>query len=263
MPVGFVARKKFVGWLDRDFAPLMGGEGEDENADDKDTSDDDSSEDNTEDHSSEDDDSSDDDDADDDPVAPLQSTIKDLEKRLKAAEQAAANAKKEAKEARAESANKTGNFKQVAQERLAHIEELTEELATANARADKAEGTLNENSRTVRVVSIAQRLGYKDPADAMSLLQAEERRLRAAGKDEDESDLTGDDATVERALRKMADKKKYLVDEKRATGRPMNGGSGKAGGLTMDRIRQMSQEEIVANMDEVNKVLEAEGASTG
>lgn len=190
---------------------------------------------------------------DDGPAARLEGQVKDLTKRLKAAEQAAVDQKKENKKLREEQNSKAGNHKQLAEDRLAEREEADERATKAEGERDEALGKLSSFERTIRVSNIASRMGFKDPGDAMSLLESEERRLRAGGTSEEESDLTGSDAAAERALRKLAEKKKYLVDPQKATGRPMNGSGGGNGKpiLTAETIKAMSNEEAAARMSEI------------
>ena len=76
-----------------------------------------------------------------------------------------------------------------------------------------------------------------------------------AGKPE----LTGDDKSCERALRKLGEEKPYLLDMKRARGRSMNGGVGGGVGLTMEQIKSMSPDEINANWEAVQATLSRGG----
>lgn len=258
-------REAYYEWFRNRYLPVAGGEEPNDDdksgtgGDDDDKSGDDADDKSGDDDKDDDDKAGDDDDdktGDDDDKTPdaiveLSKQVKDLTGKLQGAEQAAAKAKKELKEARAADAEKAGDWKKVAAERQAQLEDAQDEVKKANEAKDTAEKALSDFQRNVRVVSIAQRLGYRDPSDAMSLLESQERKLKADGKDED---LTGDDASAERALRKLAEDKKYLVDVKRRTGAPMNGG-GTKGKFTLDQIRNMSTEEVAANLDEVNESL--------
>lgn len=156
--------------------------------------------------------------------------IREYQGKLARAEAAAAQAKKDAAEARRSKAQQTGNWEQVAKERESELKDAVERADSAEARAVTAEQNLDNFQREVRVTRIAGRFGFHDPRDALAQLS-----------DED----TGDDKTCERALRKLAQDKPYLVDPRRARGRAM--GSGASGGqvlLTRDQMSSMTPDEI-------------------
>lgn len=137
-----------------------------------------------------------------------------------------------AKKERERVAAEEGRFSEV-------IEEREREAQEAAARAEAAEFELDQFQRQIRVSNIANKLGFKDPSDAFRFLS---------------DDDTGDDDTAERALKRLADSKDYLIERRRPSGGPVNGGSK---GLTMDQIKNMSQEEINANWEAVQAAMAA------
>jgi hypothetical protein len=190
-----------------------------------------------------DDDDDDDHDGDDPKVADLTSKLAESERKLHAAEQAARKAKDDARKARSQTALDTDNWEQLAKERETEVADLREQLDTATKRADDAESGLSSFQKQVRVVGIASRLGFRDPTDA---------QLHISGDD------AGDDKTAERALRDLAKKKPYLIDERKATGRAMNGGSN-GGPLTVDQMKKMTPEQINASWAQVQESLSSGG----
>jgi hypothetical protein len=66
-----------------------------------------------------------------------------------------------------------------------------------------------------------------------------------------------DEHLAEAALKKVAKQKEFLVNPKKATGGP--GPSNGRGGLSMEDIKAMPQDEINRRWEEVRKVLEASG----
>lgn len=119
------------------------------------------------------------------------------------------------------------------------LREKDEDIRTKEGERDEARYQLDAFKRRIRVNDAAQRLGFKDPGDAFRFLS-----------DAD----TEDDTTTERALKRLAREKKYLVEERRSTGAPLNGDSTT---LTLDKIKNMSEDEINANWDEVQKAMAA------
>lgn len=190
------------------------------------------------------DDDADSDDGDDSDASELKKTLAKKDAELKAAQAAARNAKKEASDLRKKSAEESGNWEQLAHERESELADAREENGKLLERAETAETSLDSFKRTVRVTSIASRLGFKDPADAIALLKSEE---------------TGDDKTAERSLRQLAGKKKYLVDERRATGRAMGGNGANGLALTKEQMEKMTPDEINAHWDQVQASLTAGG----
>jgi len=248
-------------WRESLYRPIRGAEGDDDNKDGDDNTDDDNetTEDKAGDDTSTDDADNSTDDSDDkngdDGSAALQKQVKDLTDKLAKAEHAAATAKKEASQAKSEVAEKSGNFKQLAAQREAELNDEREAKLKVEDERDKAVGELTDFQKQVRVTRIATRLGYRDPEDAMAVLRAQEWKMREAGE---EMELMADDATCERALKKLGDEKKYLVDQKRRTGAPING-SGSTG-LSMERVKAMTEAEYIANKGDVDKFLASQGS---
>lgn len=152
--------------------------------------------------------------------------------RLTAAEAAARKAKQEAKEAREAAAKKDGNWEQIAAERMAELEDANERAQKAETEAYEAKSELDNFKREVRVTRLAGKIGFRDTDDAWL-------------KFKDKPESTGDDKTCERALRKLAEEKPYLIDHKRARGRAM---SGTANGqlLTVEQMKDMTPDQINA-----------------
>lgn len=121
-------------------------------------------------------------------------------------------------------------------------EEAETRLAT-EAERDTARDELAAERRNRRVEGVAKRLGFKDPEDAMAFISNEDG---------------DDDSATERALKKLARKKPYLVDTRRPTGVPIGGQNGAL--LTLEAIQNMSEDEVNANWSEVQKVLAANGS---
>jgi hypothetical protein len=111
------------------------------------------------------------------------------------------------------------------------------------ARAEAAEYQLEQFQRTQRISSIANRLGFKDSEDAVRFL------------DDDDSD---DDVTAERALKRLAREKPYLVDTRRSTGAPV-GGEGST--LSMEEIKRMTPDEVNARWEEVQQAMQNQPAA--
>lgn len=124
------------------------------------------------------------------------------------------------------------------------LKEAHEERDTAARERDEANNLLTQERRDRRIGDIAKRLGFKDSGDAMAFVRPEDG---------------DDDAAAERALKKLARNKPYLVESRRATGLPVGGGAG-GSILTIEQIRQMTPEEINANWTDVQKVMQASGS---
>jgi hypothetical protein len=165
---------------------------------------------------------------------------------LAAAQAAVQRAKAEARKAREDAAKKGGNWEQVAKDRLSDLEENAEKLQSAETRAVTAEQNLDDFRREVRVTRVASKLSFRDPEDAIKLVSPES---------------VGDDKATERTLRKLVEDKPYLVDQRRATGRSMGNGNN-GGGITMAQIKNMTQDEINTNWEQVQKVMAASGQGT-
>jgi hypothetical protein len=257
-------REQYRLWLAQRYVPIMGGDDDDDNDSGGDQKDDDTTDDNADDKDDDDsntDSTDDDDDGDSDgttALATLTKKVKELEIKLSKSDAAVVRAKKEAADAKAEHAEKTGDWKRLASERETQLKDANDDLGKLTEERDSAVKDLESFQKQVRVVRIAQKLGFKDPEDAQAQLESQERKLRAAGE---EPDLMGDDATTERTLRKLGEDKKYLVDQKRRTGGPMNGNR-ESGSLSMEQVKAMSTEEVISRKKEVDAFLASQG-STG
>lgn len=121
------------------------------------------------------------------------------------------------------------------------LKEKDDERATTEAERDEARLELYNHKRTLRVEKAAKLLGFKDPDDAIRFITEEDSE---------------DDAATERALRKLAKRKPYLVDQRRSTGVPVGGGNGSVT-LTLDQVKNMTQDEINANWEAVQQAMAA------
>lgn len=120
------------------------------------------------------------------------------------------------------------------------LKEKDEQIRTTEGERDEAKYQLDAFKRQVRVMEAAKRLGFKDPEDAFRYLS-----------DED----TEDDTTTERALKRLAKNKTYLVNERRSSGAPVGGDGGAT--LTKEQLDNMTPDEINANWAEVQKAMAA------
>jgi hypothetical protein len=122
------------------------------------------------------------------------------------------------------------------------MREEAESRAAIEAERDQARTELATERRQRAVESVAKRLGFKDAEDANAFLSPDDAE---------------DEISIERALKRIAKKKPYLVDTRRPTGVPV-GGDGSGGPiLTLDMVKNMSEDEINANWAEVQKVMSA------
>ena len=230
---------EFQQWYESRFWPVIGREDDDEGSKDDDDTDANADE---EDDSAADADTDDDDDddkgkkADGDAVTKLTADLAKAKAEITAAQQAVRKAKQEAREARNRAATDSGDWEKVAKEREAELADATERATKAEESATKTTGELDEFQREVRVTRIASKLSFRDPADAIALLSRDD---------------TGDDKATERALRKLADDKDYLVDQRKATGRAFGAGGGNNGLFTKEQLAAMSTDEINQNWDKV------------
>lgn len=195
-------------------------------------------------------DSDDDDDQDgggdnDADLEQLRRDIADAERARIRAEQAARKAKQEARQERQRKAQESGDLEALRREHDAEIADLNEQLESAREAAAVHEFTLDQERRVNRVQRLASQLNFRDPSDAIALL---------------DDDDTGDDKSAERALRRLAQKKPYLVDRKKG-GLPMGGAGGPR--LTMQDVKRMSSDEINDRWTEVQEVMARSGANGG
>lgn len=142
-------------------------------------------------------------------------------------------AEREARKSRERERREQGQYDEI-------LAEKDEEVAGAAARAEAAEYQLGEFQRRIRISAAANRIGFKDAEDAVRFL------------DEDD---TEDDVSTERALKRLAREKPYLIDTRRSSGAPINGE--RQGSLSYDDVKKMSQDEINARWDEVQQALSA------
>lgn len=153
------------------------------------------------------------------------------------ADKARKEAEKEARKRREREQRESGQWQEL-------LDERDETIRTLEAERDEARYELTSFQRRVRVTRAAVRLGFKDPEDAVRFLPEDE---------------TEDDASTERALKRLAREKSYLVEQRRSSGAPVNGEGG-AGGLTLEEIQRMSPEEINKRWPEVQAAMAAGGA---
>jgi hypothetical protein len=238
--------QEFLSWLET-FQPLVGSDGEDgddgEGGESYDDIDDDEDDEDVDQSGSEDGDDEDDDSADHGVEQLRQQLAAEQERRIKA-EQATRKAKAAERTRRQSEAQASGDLEAIRREFEAEKAELQEELDAARETATVNEYTLDQERRTNRVNRLAQSLGFRDPGDAIALLTEDE---------------TGDEKSTLRALNALSKKKPYLIDRKKS-GRAMGGGRNGLG-LTMEDIKKMSADEINANWDEAQKVMQQSGQS--
>jgi hypothetical protein len=181
----------------------------------------------------------DDDDEDDDYVRVPKSQLDEFNRLKREQAESAKQRRKaeaEAKKAREQAQRESGNYDELLGEKDTEVQE-------AAARAEAAEYQLEQFQRTQRISSIANRLGFKDSEDAVRFL------------DDDDSD---DDVTAERALKRLAREKPYLVDTRRSTGAPV-GGEGST--LSMEEIKRMTPDEVNARWEEVQQAMQNQPAA--
>ncbi len=125
------------------------------------------------------------------------------------------------------------------------FQELVDEERTktteAEARAEKAEKELVKFKFQIKVNEIANNLGFEDPSDAHLYLS--------------DDDLESSDKVLEGQLTRVLKQKPHLKSKRKATG-GNGGGTGPAGGMTIQDIQQMSPEDINKNWAEVQKVMQ-------
>lgn len=126
------------------------------------------------------------------------------------------------------------------------FQELVDEERTktteAEARAEKAEKELVKFKFQIKVNEIANNLGFEDPSDAHLYLS--------------DDDLESSDKVLEGQLTRVLKQKPHLKSKRKATGGNGGGGTGPAGGLTIQDVQQMSPQEINSRWDEVQKVMQ-------
>jgi hypothetical protein len=171
---------------------------------------------------------------DDDEVV-SKSEFERLKRIARESETARKKAEREAARRAEQEKRESGNWEELLRERDERLMEIEAERETARMELDI---TL----RNQRIGSAATRLNFRDPEDAQHFLSEDE---------------TMDDAATERALKRLAREKPYLVNERRPSGGPING-EGPA--LTMEEIKRMSPEEVNARWQEVQAAMSASGS---
>lgn len=176
------------------------------------------------------------DDDDDDHVKMPKGEAERLRRVAADAAKAQRKAEKEARDRTEKERREAGQYEDI-------ITEKDEEVQAAQERAEAAQYELDEFRRQSRIMSAATRQRFKDPDDAVKFLN---------------EDDTADDVSTERALKRLAREKPYLVDRSTSTGAPITGG---VGTLTMEDVKKMSSEQINARWDEVQKAMQAGNAA--
>ena len=116
-------------------------------------------------------------------------------------------------------------------------------LDDIEAERDEARFELDSYRRRIRISTVATRQGFKDPEDAHAFLADDE---------------TEDEQSTERALKRLARQKPYLVNKPRSSGVAVGSG-GNGVGLTVEEIKSMTPDQINARWDEVQKVMSGQG----
>lgn len=238
-------------WLRNRYTPIFGSDGDDDGDNTPDPEPDDDEdldvEDDAEPDDDQDEDSDDSDSEDDEPseVEQLRQRIAAEERRRNKAEQAARKAKAEARAERQRKAQESGDVEALRREHEAEIADLREQLEAAEESSSVNEFTLDQERRINRVQRLASSMNFRDPGDAIALLN---------------DDDTGDDKSAERALRKLASSKPYLVDRKKG-GLPMGGAGGPQ--LTIADIKRMTPAQINERWTEVQEVMSRSGQNGG
>lgn len=138
---------------------------------------------------------------------PDQGAWNDAQRQLREAREERDRLKNEADARERQEAEDQGKYKELAEKE--------------KARADAADEKLAQRDRTDRVEKIARRLKFRDPSDVMHRLS---------------DDDLADDGKVEKALKALAESKKYLVEDgetprtRDVTGDAGGSGSGGGGG---------------------------------
>ncbi len=115
------------------------------------------------------------------------------------------------------------------------INDAEKAKADAEKERDEAKAELVNYKFQVKVTGAASGLGFADPSDAHKFLA-------------DDFDRESDETEIQRALKKVLDKKPYLRGKNKASGNGGGGSNGKSGGTwTADDIRNMTSDEINAN----------------
>lgn len=229
--------------------PIRGGspEGDEEEDDDKSEEDEDESDDEDDDdaeakkkssskkrRTKKEDEDEDEEDEDDDTVTMSKNEAARLRRIAKEKEAADKKAKKDKEDADRKRKEEAGEFEEL-------LKEERDKTAAETKRADDAEEELKTFKFQVNVGKVAKDIGFKDPTDAFLYLDKEQH-------------LESDERTLERALKKVLDKKDYLKAPRTATGGSGSGGSGSGNGsgphFSFEEIRNMTTDQINEHWNE-------------
>jgi len=180
-------------WLQQNFV-LRGQEGGDDAGDEGDDDSDDDTDDGDDDKSG-DDKSGDDKKDKEDPVAALKETLR----KERAARKKAEREKKALERKQSEASDKD----------KPEVERLTSEREQAVARADKLAGAFRKTAIDRAIEREAQRLGFADVDDALSLVRRDD--IEVDQDEEEPAEVEVDTESVKRAVKALADRKKHLL----------------------------------------------------
>ena len=188
--------------------------------------------------------------ADSGETQPVETTVERLKASVAKLERALAEANRESAGRR----KRLGELEKADAERqaatLSETEKLEKRLREAEAKALAAEEKLRTRLLRDGVMEAAARLGVVDADAAFRLLEPEALEVDEAGRP----------VNADAALRELVKQKPYLVAAKAGGVSPTNpgrtgNGGGQAGRLTLEMIRQMSPDEILARRAEVDAVM--------
>lgn len=148
---------------------------------------------------------------------------------------------KDEKDAKTKKAQEEGKHEELASEAQAEKDEAEKER-------DEARKETDDLKREIRTRDAATLLNFRDPADAMRFLTAED---------------TETDESVNKALKKLGEAKPYLLNDRPRSGRAGgNGGGANEGGLTIEEIKKMSTREVADRKTDVDKALRAQAPTS-
>lgn len=172
---------------------------------------------------------------DDDTVVMSKDEAARLRRLAREADETKKKAKQDKEAAERKKKQEEGRFQELVDEERAKTVE-------AETRAERAEKELVKFKFQIKVNEIASNLGFEDPSDAHLYLS--------------DDDLEATDKVLEGQLTKVLRQKPHLKSKRKATGGNGGGGTGPAGGLTIEDIKLMSAQEINKRWDEVQKVMQ-------
>lgn len=191
-----------------------------------------------------DDDPDPDPDPDDDTVTLTKAEAAALRKEAAEARRAKKKAEKEEKDRKEAERRQKGQFEEI-------IREKDERIAELEGQITKLEGEVT-NVRGGQVIGrVAKRLGFEDVDDAEVWFPRYSRDGEEVTNEQD----------VEAVLKRVLKEKPKLKAKGQPTGGPTGVGPPNGQKFTYDQVKSMSQEQINANWDEVQKVLEAQGSN--